>query len=107
MFVNNVEYCDFCVCTFSSDESSFHIERVSKDPHFWEDCLVKAQTFFKTCILQELLGKWYTRPSPSVKAGQRNQQEASVSIQTTDTDGNGHQSQKISIATVEDQSTEQ
>ena len=63
-YLFDVEYCDFCVCTFSGDEeSSIHIERVRKNNNFWKDhCLPKAEAFFKTCLLPELLGGWYTRP---------------------------------------------
>ena len=60
LFVSDVEYCEFCVCTFSSDETGIHIKHISKDIDFWNDCIIKAQSFFKTCILPELLGKWYS-----------------------------------------------
>jgi len=64
MFICDVEYCDFCVCTFSGDEeSTIHIERIYKNNRFWEDeCIPRATAFFKTCLLPELLGSWYTRP---------------------------------------------
>ena len=89
LFVSDVEYCDFCVCTFSGDETGVHIERISKDIDLWNDCVIKAQTFFKTCILPELLGKWYTRPSRAV---QRDPQGSSVATaETSDSDSNGHQ----------------
>ena len=61
MFVCDVEYCDFVVCTFSA-EDNMHIERLSKNFTFWSDRLSKAEIFIRTCILPELLGKWYTRP---------------------------------------------
>ena len=64
IFVCDVEYCDFCVCTFYGDEeSTIHIERIYRNNTFWKDhCLPKAEAFFKTCLLPELLGGWYTRP---------------------------------------------
>ena len=64
IFVCDVEYCDFCVCTFSGDEeSTIHIERIYRNNKFWKDhCVPKAKAFFKTCLLPELLGGWYTRP---------------------------------------------
>ena len=34
---------------------------VLKDQEFRDDCIIKSQHFLKTCILPELLGKWYTR----------------------------------------------
>lgn len=40
-----------------------HIERINPDVEFWELALMKAKKFFSLCILPELLGKWYTRPS--------------------------------------------
>jgi len=63
LFVSGVDYCDICVCTFSSDDKhDIHIEHIIKDEDFWTDCVSKAHQFFRTCILPELLGKWYTRP---------------------------------------------
>ena len=63
IFLCRAEYCDFCVCTFPSETGpSIHIERVLPDYDFWKSCVDKATQFFKTCILPELLGKWYTRP---------------------------------------------
>ena len=66
LFVSDVEYCDFCVCTFKDDETGVHTERIFKDVQFWNGCVIKAQTFFKTCLLPELLGKWYTRPCSDI-----------------------------------------
>ena len=65
LFVSNVEYCDFCVCTFVEDDESkgLHIERIYKNETFWSDCISKAEQFFKTCLLPEILGKYYTRPN--------------------------------------------
>lgn len=63
IFVCNVSYCDFCVCTFTSEpESGLYIERIYQDTSFWEECSSKAEHFFKICLLPELIGKWYTRP---------------------------------------------
>ena len=60
LFVSDVEYCDFCVCTFSGNDSGLHNELITKDVQFWSDCVAKAELFFKTCVLPELLGKCYT-----------------------------------------------
>ncbi len=61
-FVASIDHCDFCVCTFKqSQEGDLHIERIVKDLGFWNNCVSKAHHFFKTCVLPELLGKWYTR----------------------------------------------
>ena len=66
IFVCDVAYCDFCVCTFGTDleeKDTIHIERIYKDLTFWNGCVTKAEHFFKTCLLPELLGNWYTRPT--------------------------------------------
>jgi len=64
MFICDVEYCDFSVFTFptEAEESLPHIERIFRDADFWEICLEKATCFFRTCLLPEILGHWYTRP---------------------------------------------
>ena len=59
LFVANVDYCDFCECTFAHHDD-LHIERIFKDTEFWDYCVSKAQHFFRTALLRELLGKWYT-----------------------------------------------
>ena len=84
MFVCNVEYSDFCVCTFANDddEGSVHIERIHKNDRFWAECVLKAEYFFKTCLLPELLGNWYTRPNVSTTNTSRDEQSAIAS--TTD-----------------------
>ena len=38
LFICNVEYCDFCVCTFPDGKPSLFIERVYKDAGFWKSC---------------------------------------------------------------------
>ena len=75
LFVCDVEYGDFCVCTFSmnEDESQYletgmHIERIYKDPDLWTECTTKSSQFFKTCLLPEIMGNWYTRPSFTANA---------------------------------------
>jgi len=60
LFVCEVEYTDFCVCTFATDNQDNHsdcgiqIERINKNPEFWNECIGKASHFFITCILPEL-----------------------------------------------------
>jgi len=65
-FVCDTQYSDFCVYTFASDgdEENVHIERLDRNESFWlEECVPKAGKFFRTCLLPELLGNWYTRPT--------------------------------------------
>ena len=44
MFVCDVEYCDFVVCTFSA-EDNMHIEHLFKNFTFWSDHLSKAHLY--------------------------------------------------------------
>ena len=66
IFICDVEYCDFVVCTFpeSQCEPTIHIERIFPDGDFWSNCVDKSLHFFKVCILPEILGRWYSRPPP-------------------------------------------
>ena len=61
-FTCNVEYCDFVVCTFCSDDG-FFVERILRDGSLWQEGLVSCDCFFRKCILPELAGKWWTSPS--------------------------------------------
>jgi len=61
MHVCDVKYCDFVVCTFPSNEATIFVIRIFQDNSFWLECFHKSSTFFRTCVLPELLGKAYTR----------------------------------------------
>ena len=50
-------FCDFVVWT----QTELHIERLTLDEALLKSALPTANTFFKICILPELLGKWHTR----------------------------------------------
>ena len=55
-------YCDFVVCAVCNEKDTAIVqERIYKDHKHWDDCLPKLITFWKTCILPEVLGRWYTR----------------------------------------------
>ena len=76
-----VDYCDFCMCTFSQTISrdhqpSLHIEIIIPDDEFWQTCVDLSQHFFNICILPELLGRWYSRSHSSVASS--SQQTMSV-----------------------------
>ena len=91
LFVCDVEYADFCVCTFLKDGNDYddggiHIERICKDFDFWEKCVEKARNFFTTCLLPEILGNWYTRPSF------KNDSTNSLTDDTPGTSGSGNSS---------------
>ena len=64
IFICNAKHCDFCMCTFPSQTTaSLHVERIFPDQGFWDHCVQASARFFRTCLLPELLGRWYTRPS--------------------------------------------
>ena len=66
MFVCNVNYCDFCMCMFSTAKGGDfppYIECIFRDVEFWETCVTKAKQFFAVCLLPEMLGNWYTQPA--------------------------------------------
>ena len=73
------------------DESKgLHIKRIYKNEAFWSDCISKAEQFFKTCLLPEILGKYYTQPNSILTQVMDN---AQPSINDTDT-------QKLSTSSV-------
>lgn len=57
MFVTKRNFCDFVVWS----PNQLHIERVEADEQLIETAVPKSKTFWRLCILPELLGKWYTR----------------------------------------------
>ena len=85
LFVCDVQYADFCVCTFMADDdregnsqdSNVHIERIYKNHGFWTECVTKAQHFFRTCLLPEIMGNWYTRLSGFTSSSSHDEQPGS------------------------------
>ena len=57
--LTNSDYCDFVVWTAAKANNLF-IERITKDDTFSSN-VGKAETFYRHCILPELLSKWFTR----------------------------------------------
>ena len=55
--LSNANYCDFVVWR----EGELFVQRIYPDDEFMAVVLQKVTTFFKVCILPELLGKWYTK----------------------------------------------
>ena len=68
-FACNILYCDFVYAHLLlgkvSSLSTLSIY-VHRNAEFWNDCVSKANCFFRTCILSELMGNWYTRPSITI-----------------------------------------
>ena len=62
LFTLNKEYCDFVVCSFGHNGKTQLVhERIVPDKEHWESVLPKLTTFWRTCVLPEVLGKWSTR----------------------------------------------
>jgi len=96
MFICDVDYCDFSVFTFPTEveEASPHIERIFKDADFWETCLEKARCFFRTCLLPEILGHWYTRPLVK-SSSSSDSATTSQSVQLDDNAANSSQGSEL------------
>ena len=46
MFVCDVQYSDFCVCTFGTN-ADLHVQWIYRDDDLWEDCVSKAKQFLQ------------------------------------------------------------
>ena len=57
LFCANRAFCDFVLWT----NEDIHIERIYPDEEFWISCIGKAEVIFKTAILPELLGNFFSR----------------------------------------------
>lgn len=53
-----LDYCDFIVW----NESDIFIERIVPDKELWDTIVVKAEYFFRNCILPEVLGQHFSKP---------------------------------------------
>ena len=55
-------YCDFIVCAFGHErEAKLVTQRHFPDEAHWVAVLPKLTSFWRTCVLPEVLGRWYTR----------------------------------------------
>jgi len=57
LYMTKSGYCDFVVWT----NMDAHVERIQPDTDLFHTALQKVETFFKCCVLPDILGKWYTR----------------------------------------------
>lgn len=91
MFVCNVKYGHFVLCTFPSESGpSIHVERIIRDEEMWSECIEHSTRFFRTCILPELLGRWYTRPC-AMQGNRTTQQSPSGAASSLSSDTSGEQ----------------
>ena len=61
----------------NSQDSNVHIERIYKNHGFRTECITKAQHFFRTCLLPEIMGNWYTRLSDFTSSSSHDEQPSS------------------------------
>ena len=80
MFVCNVNYCDFCVCTFpvNSEDCGLFLERIPRDDNLWNTIVTKSKQFFVTCLLPEILGNWYTCDTTTAASSQSSEADCGV-----------------------------
>ena len=83
MKVCEVDYCDFVVWR----PGELVVLRISPNKSFIDSAVDKATTFYKSGVLPELIGKWYSRPqkvcvdsATSVTAPTCNNSNASSSV---------------------------
>ena len=61
LHITGRQFCDFVVCAFSNGTPMFFMERIFPDINNWEITVLKITKVWRTCILPELLTRWYTR----------------------------------------------
>ena len=62
IFRSKKQYCDFVVCAFNDiKEAKLVVQRTGPDIEHWKAVLPKVTNFWRTCVLSEVLGRWYTR----------------------------------------------
>ena len=62
IFTSKKWYCDFVVCAFDHDGRAELVQqRIFPDTDHWTEVVPKLTNFWRTCVLPEVLGRWYTR----------------------------------------------
>ena len=60
--VPGIKYCEFVVCAIDEKKRmNLIVLRIYPDVQHWNSVLPKLETFWRICILPEILGRWYTR----------------------------------------------
>ena len=63
--VPGIKYCEFVVCAIDGKKSmNLIVLHIYPDVQHWNSVLPKLETFWRICILPEILGRWYTRRCP-------------------------------------------
>ena len=61
LHITKRSYCDFVVFAISRNESKLVQERIFPNSEHIASQVEKLSLFWRTCILPEILGRWYTR----------------------------------------------
>ena len=62
LHITKLMYCNFVVFAFNvNNQPVIFYERIFPDYTLWESLQPKLTTFWRICILPEILGRWYTR----------------------------------------------
>ena len=62
VYTARTKYNDFEVCAFDSNHCTKIVkEGIYRDPCHWQEVLPELTTFWRVCILLEILGRWYMR----------------------------------------------
>ena len=60
--VPDLQYDDFVVYAIDKAKNThLFVQRIYPDVQHWNSVLPKLETFWRICILPEILGRWYTR----------------------------------------------
>lgn len=60
IFTTGKNYCDFVVCGFNEQINIF-CEIILPDVSHWDSVVPKLNHFWRYCVLNKILGRWYTQ----------------------------------------------
>ena len=56
LHIVDVDYCDFVVWS----KKDLFVERIVRDVDLWDNIIPRVETFFRLCVLPEVLGQQLT-----------------------------------------------
>ena len=57
LHIVDVDYCDFVVWS----KKDLFVERIVRDVDLWDNIIPSVETFFRLCVLPEVLGQQLTK----------------------------------------------
>ena len=57
LHIVDVDYCDFVVWS----KKDLFVERIVRDVDLWDNIIPRVETFFRLCVLPEVLGQQLTK----------------------------------------------